>query len=262
MKFAGHTIALLLAIASLVGCAPLTAGPDTLYQTAPIHALMQGVYDGPTTCGELKRHGNLGTGTFNALDGEMVILDGRVWQIPASGHVRPVADSALTPFASVTRFVPEQEIRLSGPIGLEELEKRLDALLPTLNIGYALRMEGEFEYVKTRSVPRQSRPYPRLVEVVKTQPTFELRQVQGTIVGFRLPEYLAGVNVPGYHLHFLTADRSAGGHLLQCRAKKLRIQIDGKDELRMLMPQGGDFYKSQLGKVSQAELEKVEKDKK
>ena len=80
---------------------------------------------------------------------------------------------------------------------------------------YAVMIQGEFSYVKTRSVPAQEKPYPPLAEVTKNQPTFEFTDVTGTMVGFRCPPYVTGINVPGYHLHFLTDDRTAGGHLLE-----------------------------------------------
>jgi acetolactate decarboxylase len=97
-----------------------------------------------------------------------------------------------------------------------QLEQYLDKLLPTENIFYAIKIEGTFKYIKTRSVPKQNKPYPPLVEVVKNQPTFEFHNVKGTIVGFRCPSYVEGINVPGYHLHFITGDKKAGGHLLEC----------------------------------------------
>jgi len=97
-------------------------------------------------------------------------------------------------------------------------------------------VDGRFEYVKTRSVPRQRKPYPPLVEVVKDQPTFELHDVSGSLVGFRFPDYAQGLNVSGYHFHFITSDRSAGGHVLGCRLVRAELSIDHEGDLRLELP--------------------------
>ena len=68
------------------------AAPRTeLFQYATINSLLAGVFDGDLTIAKLKRHGDLGIGTFNALDGEMLALDGQFYQIRSDGHVYPAA---------------------------------------------------------------------------------------------------------------------------------------------------------------------------
>ena len=153
----------------------------------------------------------MGIGTFNGLDGEMIGLDGAFYQIKADGIAYLVDGSMRTPFAVVTFFESDQMVWLDKASDYKELEKYLDDLLPTPNIFYALKIEGIFEYIRTRSVPRQNKPYAPLVEVIKNQPIFEFHQVKGTMVGFCYPGYAKGINVPGYHLHFITEDRKEGG---------------------------------------------------
>lgn len=51
---------------------------DILYQVSTINALLEGIYDGDTSYGELKQHGDFGIGTFSGLDGGMIELDGTV----------------------------------------------------------------------------------------------------------------------------------------------------------------------------------------
>jgi acetolactate decarboxylase len=87
-------------------------------------------------------------------------------------------------------------------------------------------------------VPRQRKPYPPLVEVVKEQPTFELSDVSGSLVGFRFPDYAQGLNVTGYHFHFITADRSAGGHVLGCTLTHGELRVDREADLRLELPSG------------------------
>lgn len=105
-----------------------------------------------------------------------------------------------------------------------------------------LRIEGTFAYLKTRSVPRQTEPYPPLLDVLENQPIFEFQNVTGVMVGFRLPGYMEGVNAPGYHFHFLTEDRTAGGHVLECQSQSVTIDIDYTDEWYVVLPEGGAFY--------------------
>jgi acetolactate decarboxylase len=124
---------------------------------------------------------------------------------------------------------------------------------------YAVKITGTFSYVKTRSVPKQSKPYPRLVEVTKTQPTFEMKNVKGTILGYWLPDYLSGVNMPGYHFHFLTYDRTGGGHLLEIKMIEGTMEIDNSYGVKLILPTQSDFFKTTFSKDNQKELEKIEK---
>ena len=232
---------------------------DVLFQTSPINALLEGVYEGEITYEELKRHGNFGIGTFNSLDGEMIGLEGKFYQIKADGIAYSVDGSMRTPFAVVTFFEPDKVVLLDKALDYRQLEQYLDNLLPTKNIFYALKIEGVFKYIKTRSVPKQNKPYPRLVEALRNQPTFEFHNVKGTLAGFRCPGYVEGINVPGYHLHFISGDKKAGGHLLECQLQNVRIEIDYTSEFYMVLPESGEFYKADLAKEKQEELERVEK---
>ena len=243
----------------LCGCSHLPDNKDVLYQTSTIGALLEGVYDGHMTCKELRDHGDFGIGTFHALDGEMVVLEGEVYRVGADGKAHSVDDMQRTPFAIATFFDADETLHLAERFDYKALEQRLDALLPTENILYAIKVEGDFYFVKTRSVPRQSKPYPRLIEVVEKQPTFELHDVHGTIVGFRLPRYMEGINVPGYHLHFLTEDRDAGGHVLDFSTRRVRIEVDYMRAFHMTLPAQGDFYKAEMAHEKQGEVEKIEK---
>ena len=145
---------------------------------------------------------------------------------------------ARTPFAVVTLFEPGLSHTFDTPIDFAGLCDFVDQVLGETTTCCAVRVDGHFEHVKTRSVPRQRKPYPPLVEVVKDQPTFELRDVPGSLVGFRFPDYAQGLNVSGYHFHFITADRSAGGHVLGCRLAHGELHIDREADLRLELPSG------------------------
>ena len=208
----------------------------TLFQTSTIDALLEGNYDGDVSFAELEERGDFGLGTLNALDGEMIGLDGSFYQVKANGRAYAVGKRAMTPFAVVTVFEPDVAQTLDVPMDFGALCDYLDRVAGGNAACCAIRVDGHFEYVKTRSVPRQRKPYPPLAEVVKSQPTFELREVRGSLVGFRFPHYAQGMNVAGYHFHFITADRSAGGHVLECRLARGEIRVDREADLRLELP--------------------------
>lgn len=249
----------LLALVGL-GHGACAGGDDrkTLFQYSTIPALLAGLYAGEWPCGEILRHGDIGLGTFDALDGEMVVLDGRCYRVRSNGRATPVGDSETTAFASVTFF--ESDLLASNlTVGsLAGLITALDRRLPSANMFYALRLDGEFSYIKTRSVPRQEQPYRPLTEIVKTQPTFEWRNVQGTLLGFRCPAGAGGLNVTGWHLHFITADRTGGGHVLDLRLTNQTAALDIIPTLRMALPTNAAFFKLDLHGDSSEAVRKVE----
>jgi len=246
-------------VLSFSGCSNLHKDNDVLYQTSTINALLEGVYDGDITFQELKEHGDLGLGTFHALDGEMIALDGDFYQIKSDGIAYPVDASMKTPFAVVTFFESDQTISIDNQLDYKGVEGLLDSIFPTENIFYAIKMEGMFSYIKARSVPRQNKPYPPLVEAAKHQKIFEFYDVKGIIVGFRIPQYMKGINVPGYHLHFITDDRKAGGHLLACKIKDVNVEIDYTSNFFMVLQENDAFYNMNLTKDKQKQLDRIEK---
>jgi len=219
---------------------------DVLYQTSTIGALMIGVYDGPVTFGQLRQHGDFGLGTFNALDGEMVAVDGEFYQITADGIAHRVEDATCTPFAAVTFLDRDYTTHVEHELTFAQLTEHLERSLPTKNVFYAIRVDGTFSYMKTRSVPRQQRPYPKLADVVATQPTFEWHDVKGTLVGFRCPAYIKGINVPGYHFHFIDDARTKGGHVLECRVRSGTVTLDLTREFLLALPESEDFDRAAL----------------
>ncbi len=234
------------------------ADSDILTQVSTIDALMTGVYDGETTLAALLKEGDFGSGTFNSLDGEMVLLDGQVYRITGTGRVERPPLTTKVPFAAVTFFEADRKIPLAAGLTMPQFISETDRLLPTPNIFYAIKISGTFESVKTRSVPRQEKPYRPLAEVVKTQPEFNLKNVRGTMVGFRCPPYVKGINVPGYHLHFITADRKAGGHVLDFKAQKAIVEIDDTNEFFLMLPSDSPFYKADLALDREKELSAAE----
>ena len=188
----------------------------TLYQVSTATALVEGIYQGAVRVSTLLEHGDLGLGTFEGLDGEMVVVDGHFFQVSSDGSVREVQDSVLSPFAAVTSFSSDQAITLDDCRDLSYLTSQFDALRTSDNFFYALRVDGAFDYIHARAMRRTKEGVP-LVQAAAAQPEFEFHNASGTLVGFWTPEYAKSLNVRGYHLHFISADRKHGGHVLQCR---------------------------------------------
>ena len=217
---------------------------ETLSQFSTIDAVMQGIYDGPATFAEVKRHGDFGIGTVNRLDGEMLGLDGVFYQVRADGKVHVIPDSMKTSFAPVSFFTGKHHARIPNLSSFSALQKWLDGHLGSRNFFWSVRIHGEFPVIKVRSISQQQHHYRPLAEVAKSERVFEYRNITGTLLGFRCPPYIKGMNVPGYHFHFLSDDKSQGGHVLGLSSKQGGSNVGGTHHLpdvpagRPEVPQG------------------------
>jgi acetolactate decarboxylase len=207
-----------------------------LFQTSTVQALLEGAFDGDATLDAVLQHGDLGLGTLNGLDGELIILDGEAWKANLDCTLVRSPGSALTPYAVVTEFSPAAPLELAGPLAGTELEQWLLEQGRITDRPDAIRIDGRFESVHVRSVPKQEPPYPSLAEAISHQHIAELQDVSGTMVGFRFPDPLDGIELAGFHLHFVTDDRALGGHVLSCIALEGTVRIDEASELHVELP--------------------------
>lgn len=246
MKTLRHVF-LFLAMSLLCAGSPLAGqlhayrpAPE-LYQAGVIDALLAGGYDGFLTLSELLRAGDFGLGTFDHLDGELVVLDGLAYQVPADGKVRRADLRTTTPFAQVARFRPLQSFALPAGATLKDVEQALDKELGDPNVFAAARVEADFATLTARSVPAQNPPYRPLAEVAKGQSVFPFAGVSGTLVGLRGPAFAKGLGVPGWHWHFLTRNRDRGGHVMDFRFSEGggRAGLMAIRGLRLALPKGG-----------------------
>ena len=122
----------------------------------------------------------------------------------------------------------------------------------------AVRIHGQFPWLKVRSVPRQTPPYKPLAQVVEGQSVFEFVSMPGTLVGFRTPEYMRGLNVPGWHLHFLSDDGDHGGHVLDMRLDPVIVDLDYAEKIDVDLPKDRAFRGAGLGGDMKDALRKVE----
>jgi acetolactate decarboxylase len=223
--------------AALIHAVHAATGDGAVFQTSTLEALLHGAYLGDVSVEELARRGDLGLGTFDALDGELIAVDGIVYRAAADGSVAPAAPDRRCPFAVITRFVPRVE-RAVGALDFDALLAVLDSDVPRTGVCSAVRLDGHFDHVRLRSVPAQRQPWRTLDEVLAEQRTFEATDVEGTVVGFRFLPRAAGLDIPGFHLHFIRADRRFGGHVLSCRTRSVRARLDFDADLDLELPPG------------------------
>ena len=162
---------------------------NAVFQVATISSLTQGVYDGNFDYGNLMKHGDFGVGTFLDLNGEMVALDGKFYQIESDGKLKSVSSNQIVPFAEVTFFKPTMHEWLKNISDYHELGNTLSNYFANKNIPYAIRIDGTFEALKLRSLRKQKKPYPSLTKASEEQAIFNLKKIEGSIVGFWFPQY-------------------------------------------------------------------------
>ncbi len=231
---------------------------NSLYLCAPVNALVEGIYEENIAFSEVKRFGDFGIGTFDCLDGEMVMLDGTIYQITSDGRVRQIEDEAKTPFSCVTFYRPFSHDELDGHLSHDDFLVWLQKLLPSPNLCYALRIEGRFDSIVLRSVPKQE-SYRPLAEAAKDQPVFRFSKMEGTLAGFFTPAFLGSLNVPGLHLHFLSADLKHGGHLMTCEPCQVRAGVQILNRVELALPMNLDYLILDFKRDTGRDLDKAEK---
>lgn len=207
-----------------------------LFQTSTVQVLLGGAFDGDITVGQLLEHGDTGLGTLNGLDGELIVLDGEAWKAELDGSLTRVPLEARTPYAVVAQFDPGAPLEIAEPLEGEEMDPWLRVEGRITDRPDAVRIDGSFESVHVRSVPKQRKPYPPLAEAIAHQHVLELRDVTGSMVGFRFPDPLDGIEMTGFHLHFATDDRAWGGHVLSYRVARATVLIDEATDLHVELP--------------------------
>ena len=217
----------------------------SLYQVSTTSALVKGVFSGAITVADLITHGDFGIGTFDGLDGELVLLDGVCYHVGAGGAAS-VADGGRTvPFAVVTWFEADTTTPIADVESLAALERALDAHRPTQNVFVGIRIEGVFDMLAMRAACPAA-PGENLVQATAHQSEFTVDHIDGTLIGFWAPDYARAVNVPGYHFHFLSSDRSTGGHVLDVRATSLATSLHVESDIHLALPRTAEFLDADL----------------
>jgi acetolactate decarboxylase len=206
-------------------------------RSSTLSALLDGTDHGDVTVAELLRHGDFGLGTFNDLDGEMLILDGNCYRLRADGSATPARSDDLTPFATITHFHADHSFEVHNtPTGRQTLTSLIDAALESPTSIHAIRINGQFTTMRTSAVMEQHGPYPPLTEAIGDLAEATSMAVSGTLAGFRMPYYQQGVSVAGYYLLFLDETRQHGGHALDYEVLDAAVEISVRSELHLSLP--------------------------
>lgn len=217
----------------------------TIYQVSTSGALVQGVFQGCVKIGDVKRHGDFGLGSFDSLDGEGVLLDGIAYQARSDGSVSVVADDTLAPFWVAAHFSADTKTTFKGIGKLEQLTNQIDALRPSGNLFSAIRIRGHFKRIKYR-VACKAQAGETLLDVASKQAEFTFEDISGTLVGFWTPTYAKTLNVPGYHLHFISDDRTRAGHVLDLYSEELEVELHLETNLQLVLPETRSFLTADL----------------
>ena len=217
-----------------------TADRETVFQVSLLQGLTLGDYYGSITVNDLKQKGDTGIGTFEGVNGELIMLDGTVYRALSDGSVEVAPDDETIPFANVTFFDTDEKENINGISGIADLKELLDEKIEQLgkNRFYMVRIDGTFKKVHARSELKQQEPYKPLAEALKTdQREFSWEDTEGTVVALYCPQYMNDLNAVGWHMHFVSADHSAGGHLLDIDIDSADLKIDCTQGFNMLLPE-------------------------
>ena len=228
-----------------------------LYQLSTTAALVQGVLQGALSSVLLRTNGDFGVGTFEHLDGEMVVLDGHLYQMGADGDIRHREDDFMVPFAQVCRFTSPQICSLRNVHDFAGLKAACDQCRASENHFYAFRIDAHFATLHARSV-RPAADGATLAQAGSSEAMFSWTDVRGSLVGFWSPAFTGTFSVPGYHFHFLSEDRSRGGHVLECSFAHAASYVQVLTEFEVVLPTSGPFLTADLSGDPTEVLRKVE----
>ncbi len=238
---------------------------ETVYQVALLQSLTQGYYDGIIKVSELKKHGDTGIGTFEGVNGEMIVLDGKVYQALGDGTVKEADDNETVPFSNVTFFDKD----LTAPLSqMNDINSLKEALTKTVNengknLFYMVKINGTFEKMNVRSELKQEKPYKSLDKALATdQREFNYENIKGTIVALYCPDYMGGLNTPGWHFHFISDDKTKGGHILELAFSSAEAEFDATRDFDMYLSDNSEFQGMELAKDVSDAIKKVETNEK
>lgn len=209
-----------------------------IFQYGTMAGIIEGAYSGSLTIEELLKYGNFGIGTFDGIDGEMVILDSKVYKTDYFGNSYLQSIKESTPFTTITTF--EKEYQKFDNLTFKNLLEKVQDYL-NQNYFYAIKISGNFQKMNTRSPKKQEKPYPPLLEVLENQNIFHYKNTQGTIVGFFSPYYAQGLGVGGFHLHYISNDLKAGGHIFDFEILNGLIEISKPLNYSLKLPVNDEY---------------------
>lgn len=218
---------------------------DKIYHYSTMDAMRNSIYTGDISVKEIKLLGDFGLGTFNNLDGEMIVLDGKVYRILTDGTIEQADDKRLSPFLSVTHFQSEMFINLGNVRDFTQLQEQILHHLPSQNRFYAVKIDVMFEDVTVGGATKVGADESKgIAELMKSRPIYRKENVKGTIVGFFSPSYVGGIDLSPFHFHFISDDRTFGGHLIKGRLiyQPIKVYFDSKSNYEVILPKDNIKY--------------------
>ena len=239
-----------------------TKDRESIYQVALLQSLAMGYFDGSISVKDLKKHGDTGIGTFEGLNGEMIVLDGVVYRANQDCEINVMGDKETVPFSNVTFFDKDISVKLADVPDKAALEKILNETVDKKgrNSFYMVKISGDFNEILVRSEKGTTEPYPTLVEALKTQKEITPQNISGTIVGLYCPDFMSSLNSTGWHFHFISADKKIGGHVLELNLKSGEAQLDKTDGFKLDLPKKKNFHALNFKQDMKEDIRKAEQD--
>ena len=241
---------------------PVNPNNRDLFSAGLASAFIGGLYDSYYPYKQLKQHGNFGLGAPARLDGELLVFNGHLYQTQATGKTTEIPDTGKTPYAVVCFFNATKVYRHSGTLNKAAFYSYLDSLLSNQNGIYAIHISGKFKLVKTRAFPPVEKPYLPLASMLDRQHFFDHTDMNGDLIGFRIPKFMEGPHIAGYHFHFLSTDKAFGGHVVDLIAENITVEIEPLNSFTLDVPQTADFDHFDFAKDRKEEIKSVENGKK
>ena len=241
---------------------PVNVNENNLFSAGLASAFIGGLYDAYYPYKQLKQHGDFGLGAPARLDGELLVFNGHLYQTQSSGKTTEIADTGKTPYAVVCFFKPVKVFKHTGILNKAAFYSYLDSLLTNQNGIYAIHVSGKFRLVKARAFPPVEKPYLPLASMLDRQHFFDHADMNGDLIGFRIPKLIEGPHIAGYHFHFLSADKTFGGHVVDLTAEDITVEIDPLSSFTFDIPQTAEFDHFDFAKDRKEEIKSVEKGKK
>lgn len=260
-KLIAMTVAAMLLSLPCSSNAANKVNKDTLYQPALLQSLTLGYYDGFITVKDFKKLGDTGIGTFQGVNGELVALNGHIYQALGNGRVVEAAANETIPFANITHFDEDYTENIADVPDIAKLKAITDKTVTKLgkNYFYMVKMDGTFNNILVRSELKQHPPYRTLAKALaEDQKEFTYENISGTIVALYCPSFVKGVNTPGWHLHFVSDDRDKGGHVLAVNVKNAKISYDLTRNYNIILPNEEAFGDLDLSIDQSKDIHKVE----
>ena len=235
------------------------------YQVSTLQALALGFSKSVITVGELLQHGNLGLGTFEDVDGEMIVLDGKCYRAQNNGEVVPTENERGVPFASICCFQSHRTETFEKMDTIEQIKEWLTLRIEEefgLNSMYAVRINGEFSRVDARSESGTKAHHVTLKDALSiTQEAFIFENIKGSLVCVYYPDYMDGINAAGWHMHFLSEDKRKGGHVFDISMTRGNASFCKITSLEIRIPDSPAFDTYALKCASKEEIQSVEQGK-